>query len=434
MSACILNQNPKLNKSLENINNSFFNVHKKDENISDMKNVDMKNVINTETNNTTTYYNNSLFKGSEKLENIYNLLCLFGNDPDVQNIIFPYMFYGTTLKFLDSFDCMFENTKNMIFANLSSMFRNSLLETDISMRNMFSNSSICESNMNSLFKNTQIRCVDNMYNMFNKNRNLKYVNFKKMFEDCVNLNSISINNIFDGNLNETHFDTKKIFKGCNPLHLLVDFYYDNGYKHKKYGHEIISKFTHELPDYSYIYIDDTRKIDEFKKYLKKENTNSFIIVDKNGNCFLQFTKIQQSIIDKVNEELEKMEVNEELEKNRATNEINKTHMITNFTLSVASQMVPVYGSQIKPTIQSDYGNIEYRNQTHEIYPEIILNLLKNEGINYGYVPQIIDDEMELYILEDEKTGKLLEVYFTFEMEPTSVEKMLKEKIEKRRIL
>lgn len=432
MSACILNQNKKPNKSLENINNSSFNVYKKNENINevknvDMKNVDMKNVINTETNNTTTYYNNSLFKGSEKLEKIDNFSYLFKNCPHVQSTIFPYMFYGTTLKFLDSFDCMFENTKNMIFANLSSMFRNSSLETDISMRNMFSNSSICETQMNSLFKNTQIKCVDNMYNMFNENENLKYVNFKKMFEDCVNLNSISINNIFDGNLNETHFDTKKIFKGCNPLHLLIDFYYDNGYKHENYDHEIISKFTHELPDYSYIYIDDTRKIDEFKKYLKKENTNSFIIVDENGNCFLQLTKIQQNIIDKVNEEFEK---------NRTTNGNNKTVMLYNYTQTVASQMVPIYGGQIKPTMQSDYGGIEYRNQTPEMPTKItvLLNLLKNEGVNYGYVPQIIDDEMELYILEDEKTGKLLEAYFTFEMKQTSIEKMLKEKIEKRRIL
>lgn len=429
MSLCNLNQiNVKLNNSLENINNNFLSVYKKNENTSEIKNVDMKNVVNTGTDDVTTYYNSTLFEGSEKLEKIDNLLYLFKNNSYVQNIIFSYMFCDTTLKFLDSFDGMFENTKKMIIVNLSYMFKNSLLETNISMRNMFSNSSIYESQMNSLFKNTQIRCVDNMYNMFNENKNLKYVNFKKMFEDCVNLNSISINNIFNGNLNETYFDTKKIFKGCNPLHLLIDFYYDDGYKHKNYDHEIINKFTHELPDYSYIYIDDTRKNDDFEKYLKDENTNSFIVVDKNGNCFIQLTRIQRSIIDEVNEKLET------IEKNRAFTENDKFAVLWNYTQEVAS-LTP-YNGQIKPSMQSGFEGIEYRNQTTDISPEIVvlLNLLKNKGVNYGYVPQIIDDEMELYTLEDEKTGKLLEAYFSFKIKPTPIEKMLKEKIEKRKIL
>lgn len=481
MLSCKLEQiNEKINKLLEieTNKNYFFREYEKNEEINEIKDFDMKNFIFCETDDITFYYARTLFEGSKQIEKIKNLCYLFRNNPYIQTLIFSCMFYNTTLKSLDSFDGMFENTKKMLITDLSYMFKDSLLESNISMKNMFSNSSIYESHLNSLFENTKIKHVNSMYNMFNGDENLKYVNLRNMFEDCVNLKSISINNIFDGNLNETYFNNKEIFKGCNPLHLLIDFYHEDGYKHENYNNEIINKFIDELPDFSYIYIDDKRRYEDFEKYLKDENTNSIIVVDENLNCFKNIIKIKKDILEEYN--------------NRISEVIKKTNIILGSKIgsyiavypeksdtlyddeyvvpgyivdaSIDSKTIPLnnYNSLLETGNNADAVNdgrtipVVHNNQLFksgkngeivnsskcsgkinnchckdeeendiEVDFEVLFQILR-EKFSYGYIPQMDEENLILSIEISDK--KIINSYIEFKINPTPIGEIIKENI------
>lgn len=481
MLSCKLEQiNEKINKLLEieSNKNYFFKEYEKNEEINEIKDFDMRNFIFCESDDITFYYARTLFEGSKRIEKIKNLCYLFRNNSYIQTLIFSCMFYNTTLKSLDSFDGMFENTKKMLITDLSYMFKDSLLESDISMKNMFSNSSIYESHLNSLFENTKIKHVNSMYNMFNEDKNLRYVNLRNMFEDCVNLKSISINNIFDGNLNETYFNNKEIFKGCNPLYLLIDFYYEDGYKHENYNNEIINKFIEELPNFSYIYIDDKRRYEDFEKYLTDENTNSIIVVDENLNCFKNIIKIKKDILEEYNNHISGV-----IKKTNTTFEslqgailpMYKGEILYNDEYVVPGYEAILIGSSKTITVDdnnslpvsenntdvvlvgrtitvNNYNSLHEFNENRKVINrkcskkinnchckdeeendievdfEVLFQILR-EKFSYGYIPQMDEENLILSIeIGDKDDKKIINSYIEFKINPTPIGEIIKENI------
>jgi hypothetical protein len=262
------------------------------------------------------------------------------------------------------------------------------------------------------------------------------------------------------------------------LHLLIDFYYEDGYKHKNYNNEIINKFIEELPDFSYIYIDDKRRYEDFEKYLKDENTNSIIVVDENLNCFKNIIKIKKDILEEYN--------------NHVSGVIKKTN--TTFE-SLQGDILPMYKGEIlyndeyvvpgyeailigssktitvdnndslpvsenntdvamvgRTIIVNNYNSLhefdENRkvinrkcskkiNNCHckdkeendiEVDFEVLFQILR-EKFSYGYIPQMDEENLILSIeISDKDDKKIINSYIEFKINPTPIGEIIKENI------